>query len=251
MNIQQNVVRLTPTQIDCNKCQQNHLCLPKGLDPTEMDEFSTIVKHSRIMPRGSHIFRQGDRLRSLYLVRSGMAKCYVSAPDGTEQIVGFRLPGDMLGLDALGDEIHTSSAVTLDSTSLCELSFSQYEKLCGTQVGLWKQISARFGKELSHDHELLMLIGQKSVEERLAIFLLKLSQRMAERGFSATEYNLSMTRYDIANFLGVTAETISRTFSRFEKIGLLKIERKKIRIKDLFRLRDLAFGDGHRLSMTS
>jgi CRP/FNR family transcriptional regulator len=205
-----------------------------------MAQLDNIIKHSRPLQRGAHFFRQGDELRALYVVKSGSVKSYITAPDGTEQVIGFYFPGELLGLDALEHRRHTSSAVTLERTALCEMPYARFEELCFHVPHMTRQILAQAGRELAHDHEIQLLMGQKGMEERLALFLVNLSLRHQERGFSATEFNLSMSRYDIANFLGVAAETVSRSLSRFEKEGLVKVDRKLVRVLDLPRLRLIA-----------
>lgn len=237
---QKNGPNISPLRVSCPNCRLGKLCLPQGLNPAEMAQLDDIVKHCRPLQRGAHFFRQGDELRALYVVTSGSVKNYVTSPDGTEQIIGFYLPGELLGLDALEHRRHTSSAVTLERTFLCEMPYGRFEELCTHMPHLTRQILVQTGRELTHDHEIRLLMGQKGVEERLALFLLSLSDRHKARGFSETEFNLSMSRYDIANFLGVAAETVSRTLSRFEKDGLLRVERKLVRIVDLPRLRAIA-----------
>lgn len=247
MEVQHTVVDFLPSKtaypswrlikVACPNCRLNRLCLPHGLTPSELDQLNGIIKRGRPLERGEHLYRQGEDLHSLYVVMSGSAKSYITAPDGAEQILGFYLPGELLGLDALEHKYHTSSAVALERTVLCELPYVRFEELCLSLPALSWQMQSQFSKELARDHEVMLLIGQRGVEERLALFLLSLSARLKERGFSETEFNLSMSRHDIASFLGVATETVSRSFSRLEKDGLLSVERKLVRIKDLERLK--------------
>lgn len=234
MQLQQRTESLPSSYIDCNSCIQSRRCLPAVMDRVTAARFGATTRHRQGVSDGHHIFRQGEQLRSLYLVRSGMLKSYVLAPDGAEQIVGFHLPGELLGLDALGDAIHMSSTVTLETTGLCELPHHRLDSF----PELYSDLLKRCARELALRHEWSMLIGQKRpIEERLAIFLFDLALRMKQRGFSATRLHLSMSRQDIANFLGVVPETVSRSLSRLEKHGLFEVSKREVRILDMKRLR--------------
>ncbi len=230
-----NVTRLKSFELSCHNCRQFHLCVANGgLGDAGLDG---LVRRGKTVPRGTVVFRQGEPLRSLHIIRSGAVKCSVSVSDGTEQITGFHFSGDVLGLDSLGTGTCGSRATALESTSFCELS------ICELDDTLYKKLVALCAKELREDHRLLMMVGQKGVDARLAMFLLDISNSMQERGFSPSNYQLAMTRYDIANLLGVTPETISRTLSRFEEGGVLKVDRKSVLINDFVGLERLAYSD--------
>jgi CRP/FNR family transcriptional regulator len=176
----------------------------------------------------------------VYAVRSGSLKTFSIMADGREQVTGFYLPGELVGLDAISLGRHPSSAKALESSSICELSFLDLEAL-GEQIpGLQRQILRVMSRELLDDELLLMLIGKKTAEERLAAFLVTLAMRFRLRGFSATEYNLSMSRSDIGNYLGLAVETVSRLFTRFQHEELLSVKRRRIHIHDLEKLSMLA-----------
>ncbi|MCC7410053.1 MAG: helix-turn-helix domain-containing protein [Gammaproteobacteria bacterium] len=239
MNAEHNVVALERATVTCPDCRLRDLCIPRGLPAAEVGEFASMVRHGRLMPRGHYLYRQGDPLSSVFLIKTGSVKSYFAAEDGAEQIVGFHLAGDLIGLDAVERGVHGCSIVTLEHTSVCELPYPRMEQLCQRVPDLLHEILLKVGTEMSRGHQLRLLISQRGAEERLAIFLLDLSARLGERGYSPTDLMLPMSRYDIANYLGVAAETVSRTFTRFEQQGLLAVDRRQVRIRDAAGLRTL------------
>ncbi len=219
--------------VACSHCNLKKLCLPKGLTQAETIQLEGAVEHARTFEPGEHLYEQGAPLRFLYIVKSGSAKSLITAADGTEQIIGFHLPGELLGLDALEHRRHTSSAIALDTTSVCALSYEHFDQLCANIPHLQHEVMMEAAKILADDHELLLVMGQKSAEERAAIFLLDVSARMKARGFSGTEFNLCMPRSDLANYLGLAPATLSRILARFEQEGVLNVNRRHIRITSL------------------
>jgi len=192
--------------------------------------FENVVLHPKPLQRGKYLFRQGEQFRFLYLVRSGCVKNYIYSGDGTEQITGFTLPGEILGLDSMENGKYVSSAVALETTSICKLPFERFEELCRQLPGLQDRFFQLSSRKIVSFHNLSYLIGHRPAEERLASFLVDYSLRIGKHGYSKTEFNLSMTRYDIANYLGLTIETVSRLFSKFSNEGILKVERRLIAI---------------------
>jgi CRP/FNR family transcriptional regulator len=154
--------------------------------------------------------------------------------------MGFHLPGELFGLDGLETDIHTCSAIALETTSLCELPLNQLDNLCSSIPGLSHQMHRLIGKEVTTEHEMLFLLGKKDAEERLSSFLISISNRLSQRGFSATEFNLSMSRQDIGNYLGLALETVSRQFTHFQEQGIIDVERRHITINDMVRLKEVA-----------
>lgn len=240
MSTDKNVVRLGRGSVTCPDCRLKDLCLPCGLPEREVEELGELVRHGRLLPRGQYIYRQGDALVDVYLVKTGSVKSYFTAADGSEQVVGFHMPGDLIALEAVEHDRHGCSAVTLEHTSLCEMPYPRVEELCRRFPSLLHELLLKLGSELARDHRLRLLISQRGAEERLSVFLLELAERLGRRGFSSTELTLPMSRYDIANYLGVAAETVSRTFTRFESHGLLTVDRRYVRILDADRLRAIA-----------
>ncbi len=236
------VVDLSLVKVSCADCRLKEICLPRGLDVQEVRQLDGLVKRNSLLKRGEYLYRQGDPLRGLYAVRSGSLKVFPSAQDGAEHVVGFYLPGELLGFDAMGSDCHTCAAVALETTNVCELPYDRLEELCHQLPSLQHQLLRIAGKEVSNDHELLLLLGERSAGERMATFLLNLSARFGERGFSEKEFNLSMSRHDIASYLGLAVETVSRLFTSFSTEGLISLERRNVRIHDLPRLRSMVSG---------
>lgn len=231
--------QITRAPISCKNCCLAEFCLPTGLTATELDKLVTIITRSPSLPRGKHLFELGDPITSLYAVRSGSVKVYIRTDFGEEQVLGFILPGEFLGFDGIEGEHHTCAAITLETTTVCELPYDSLEELCHVAPGIDSHLHRLIGKEITVDHEMLVLLGKKSAEERLATFLLSLSARFKRRGFSEREFNLSMSRHDISNHLGVAVETVSRLFARFQEDGLLRVNRRYVQILDITRLRNV------------
>lgn len=237
---QDTIVDLAHLKVACKDCNLFQLCLPVGISADDLERLDKIIKRRRPVKRGEHLFQVGDPFQAIYAVRSGSIKTYTPTEDGGEQVTGFHLPGEILGLDAINSETHPCAARALETTSICEIPFNRLEELSHHVPSLQHQILKVMSKEISMDHSLLMLLGRKTADERLASFLLSLSNRYQQRGFSATEFNLSMSRNDIGNFLGLAVETVSRLFSRFHEEGLLEVRRKYINLLDRERLQRLA-----------
>ena len=245
-----SVIDINTAKRSCLHCNQAQHCLPPGLGQEEIKLFDQAVNCSRIVKRGERLFHQGEAMGSLYLVRSGAIKIYSLSDDGDEQILGFYWPGDMVGLDAVSNGFHDCTAVALETSSVCEVGFSQLTGMAQTLVGLAQQMNSFYGREISRDHALLRLLSRKSAEQRLAGFLLNLSEQFAQRGFSAHEFHLSMSRHDIANYLGLVIETVSRLFARLQDEGVLSVDRRHIVVRDLPQLRALAGASSYSLNYT-
>ncbi len=235
----QNFVEIHPT-LDCSHCRLNSLCVAGHMTDDETVELEKAIVHVDPLKQGDYLFLQGDKFESLYIVRSGSVKSYMTTTDGVEQIVGFNFPGDLLGLDAIEDQRHTTSARALQHSALCKLSWNDFNKLSQKCPHFHNQCLSIFSREIIHIHEMVMAMGQKGVEQKLAVFLLAISQRMKARGFSETEFNLSMSRSDIANFLGVAAETVSREFTQLQKEGIIQVDRRRVQLESLESLKSIA-----------
>ncbi|MCW9014683.1 MAG: fumarate/nitrate reduction transcriptional regulator Fnr [Gammaproteobacteria bacterium] len=233
-------IKLSALKTACKSCKLHDLCLPLGLDLGDIDKLDSIIKRRKPLQKGEYLFHSGDRFHSVFAVRSGSIKTYSESEQGDEQITGLYLPGELLGLDAIHDNLHPCSGIALETTSLCEIPFDILEDLSEKVPGLHHQMFRIMSKEIASDQTLLMLMAQKNAEERLAAFLVNLSSRLKQRNFSETEFYLSMSRKDIGNYLGLTIETISRTFSRFQSDGLLTTQRKYVNIIKLDQLKAIA-----------
>jgi len=237
------VVSFENIKIACKDCSLATLCLPVGLDPDDVKRLDGIVKRGRPYHRGDHVFRENDHFQSLRVITSGSIKTYTPNQDGSEQVLGFHLPGELIGLDAIQNNYHTCSAVALETTALCDIPFDQLESLSSSIPSLQHQIYRLLSREIGHETEMLTLLGKKSAEERLATFLLSFSDRFKKRGFSASDFFLSMSRHEIGNYLGLAVETVSRLFTRFHDEGLLHVERKHVQLLDIPKLYEIVHGN--------
>jgi CRP/FNR family transcriptional regulator len=233
-------IKLSALKTACKSCNLHDLCLPLGLDLDDIDALDDIIKRRKPLQKGEFLFQNGNEFNAIYAVRSGSIKTYTESEQGDEQITGLYLSGELLGLDALHSHHYLCSAIALETTSLCEIPFNVLEELSKKVPTLNHQLLRIMSKEIASDQTLLMLMAQKNAEERLAAFLVNLSSRLKLRNFSETEFYLSMSRKDIGNYLGLTIETISRTFSRFQSNGLLTTQRKYVNILRLNELKAIA-----------
>jgi CRP/FNR family transcriptional regulator len=239
------VISFETIRVACKNCSLGTLCLPVGLAPEDVERLDDIIKRSRPLHRGDHLFRNGERFRALYVVKTGSVKTYTPNEEGGEQVLGFHLPGEIIGLDAIEKDEHACSAKVLETSAICEVPFARLEELSTSIPSLQHQIYRLLSKEISQDTEMLLLLGKKSAEERLATFLFSMSKRLRQRGLSATDFYLSMSRHEIGNYLGLAVETVSRLFTRFQDEGLLKVDRKHIQLLDLDCLEAMVSGVVH------
>lgn len=235
-----NVITLQGFSRACADCQLQDLCLPIGISRTDVERLDQIVSRKRPLQRGAALFNQGDQFGALYAIRSGSIKSFTVSDDGREQINAFHLPGEILGLDAISDSSHPSSAMALETTSVCELPFERLHALAHEIKGLQHQLLRVMSRELNADERFMRILASRNAEERLAGFLLNLAARHGMRGYSSTEFNLSMSRHDIANYLGLAVETVSRLFTRFQQDGLIEAHRKAVKILQRDALAEMA-----------
>lgn len=222
--------------VSCANCGIFQLCHSVGGD-TDLSVLDTIVKSRRTIKRGEFLYRAGDAFRAIYAIRGGVIKTSIFASDGGAQITGFHIAGEVLGLDAITAGRHGCDAVAIEAASVCEVPFALFKELGKEFPDLPYKMLEIMSRDILHSHELMLLLGKKNAEERLATYLLNMSSRMEKRSFSATQLNMNMSRSDIGNYLGMAEETVCRTFSRFQEEGLLTIRRKQIILNDLARLR--------------
>jgi CRP/FNR family transcriptional regulator len=236
------VIDLSTVKVACRNCSLHQLCLPMGISPADLEKLERIVERSNPLGRGEYLFRSGDRFHSIYAVKSGSVKTATFSENGHEEIAGFHLPGELFGLDAIDSGIHHCSARALERSLLCEIPFASLEQLSAELPSLMRQMLRIMSREIQQEQGAMQL-GRKSAEARLATFLLDLSQRLQARGFAGDEFRLSMSRYDIGNYLGLAVETVSRLLTRFQDQGLMQVEWKQITLLDLPRLAALASGN--------
>ena len=230
---------LTALKASCQRCSLHQLCLPQELDSADVEKLDNLIKRHDPLQSGEYLFCQADKYQSLYVVRSGCFKTQHLHSDGTESILGFHLPGEIMGLTGLGSGAYHTSAIALERSTTCELPLERLHDLAKLLPSLNRQLYKIMSHRISEDQELFM-VRDRSAQERVTSFILSLSQRLKRRGFSETNLILSMTRQDIANFLGLTLETVSRTFAKLEKEGVFNIDRRNIQILDKDRLYKLS-----------
>ncbi|HUT40786.1 MAG TPA: fumarate/nitrate reduction transcriptional regulator Fnr [Gammaproteobacteria bacterium] len=239
MTKKNRTLKLEELKITCQDCSLSDLCLPHGMDNDELVKLESIVVHHQPVQPGQHLFRSGDTSHSLFAVRSGALKSYCITEDGEEQVLGFTLPGELTGMDGLGGGSYASAAVALETSSICEMPFNKLEGLCNELPGLHRQLMGVMGRVITEDQRMLMLLGKRTAEERLASFLISLSIRYHQRGLSATEFNLPMSRQDIGNYLGLAIETVSRLFAHFQEKEMVRVNRRRVVITDLGRIKSM------------
>ena len=232
-----------PHQAHCKDCSLATLCLPLSLDMQDLDALDNIVKRSRPMKKGDFLFRQGDTFASVYAVRSGSLKTFSVTDCGEEQITGFHLPSEFVGLSGMDTELYPVSAIALETTSICEIPFDRLDELSAHLPQLRRQLMRIMSREIRDDQQMMMLLSKKTADERIATFLVNLSARFRARGYSPQQFRLAMSRNEIGNYLGLAVETVSRVFTRFQQNGLLAAEGKEINLINLIEICALAGGN--------
>lgn len=226
----------------CSQCSLRELCLPAGLDQAELEQVDQLVNRRRTVRRGEHLHHTGDPLQALYAIRTGFMKSLVLHEHGLEQVAGFHMAGDLLGLDAIGSAEHMCDAVALEDTEVCEMPFPALERFSRDIPSLQRHFHRLMSREIVRDYGVMLLLGSMKAGERLAAFLLNLSQRFAARGYSPAEFNLRMTREEIGSYLGLKLETVSRTLSQLQQDGLIAVQNRRISLLDIEALRGLVSG---------
>lgn len=224
-------------QVACSQCALGDLCLPRGLSEREMSEFERIVNKLRPLQKGEHIFRAGEEFRSIAAVRSGCFKSYVIDHEGEEQVLGFHLAGEIMGLDAIHSTYHTANVVALDTSSVCALNFDSVTDMARHLPELQNELFRIMSQQIA---ELEANAADLTADQRIARFLFSLSDRFSRRGYSKSEFNLSMSRRDIASHLRLATETVSRVLARFQDSGIVSVNRKNIVIEDIEALQNAA-----------
>lgn len=217
----------------CSGCHLRNACLPGEVSDGQMSHLNGLRFARRRVAAGRMLYRQGERFNFLYAVRSGTFKATLILADGREQVSGFYMAGEVMGLDGVAQLEHASNVVALEDSEVCAIAYASLNKPHADGEYLQQIVSRLMSREIVREHRLMMLLGSMSAEERLASFLLNLSQRMKARGYSASEFNLRMTRAEIGSYLGLTLETVSRTFSLFQKQKLLEVDKRYVRLHDL------------------
>jgi CRP/FNR family transcriptional regulator len=232
-------LKLDAFKVACSSCNLRELCLPMGLSQPQMAQLDALVATRKSLKRGEVLFHAGDPFRSLYAVRTGFFKTCVSAEDGRDQVTGFQMAGELLGLDGISTDQHACDAIALEDSQVCVIPYADLEELSREFTDLQHQFHKIMSREIVRDQGVMLLLGSMRAEERLAAFLLNLTQRLHSRGFSASALVLRMTREEIGSYLGLKLETVSRTFSKFQEDGILEVKQRDIRILDIESLRKM------------
>jgi CRP/FNR family transcriptional regulator len=233
-----NVISLRELRAHCAACSMRELCLPSGLDTGAMRELDALVSPLRFK-KGAPVFRGGDHFKSLYAIRSGSCKTTVSSEGGREQITGYHIMGDIIGFDGIASDQHQCCAIALEDTQLCRLPFDRLEELARQLPALQHCLHRILSREIAREESLILVLGSMHAEERIAAFLLNLSQRYQQRGYSSTKFVLRMTRSEIGSYLGLKLETVSRLLSRLHADGLIKIDKRAVQLIDPKRLKEM------------
>lgn len=226
----------------CSQCTVLELCLPLGLTNEEADRLDKLIVQRFKVKKGAVLYRTGDPLRSLYAVRIGSFKTSVLSVDGREQVTGFQMPGETLGLDAISTDRHNCNAIALEDSEVCPIPFAQLERLAWELPSLQHNLNKILSREIVRDHGMLMMLGNMSADERLAAFLLNLSQRLNMRGYSSREFVLKMRREEIASYLGLRLETVCRCLAHLREHGFAVVAGRDVKILDMEGLKKLVAG---------
>ncbi|MBC7500077.1 MAG: fumarate/nitrate reduction transcriptional regulator Fnr [Herminiimonas sp.] len=226
----------------CANCSLHQLCLPMGLDQADIVRLDDIIGRRRRILRDEYLYRMEEPFRNLYAIRFGHFKTSQINPSGEQQITGFQMAGELLGMDAISTDRHHCDAVALEDSEVCEIPFSQLEELFAHIPTLLHHFHRIMSQEITREQNVMLLLGNMRAEQRFAVFLVNLSSRYAARGYSATSFQLRMSREDIGNYLGLTIESISRLLSRFKKLGLVKVDKREVELLDPVLLKAMAAG---------
>jgi len=208
------------------------LCMPIGLSAEELMRVDELVTRRPIIKRGTTLFRSGEKFTSLYAIRTGFFKTSVTTEDGRDQVTGFQMAGEIMGLDGIVNDHHTCDAIAIEDAEVCVLPFERIEEISREVKALQHHVHKIMSREIVREHGVMLLLGNMRAEERLAAFLLNLVQRLHARGFSQSDLVLRMTREEIGSYLGLTLETVSRTFSKFADDGLIAVNQRHIQIQN-------------------
>ena len=206
--------------------------MPMGLNADELIRVDELVAVRRHVKRGAALFHSGEKFSSLYAIRTGFFKTCVTTEDGRDQVTGFQMAGEIMGLDGIVNDQHTCNAIALENAEVCVIPFDRIEEISREVSALQHHVHKIMSREIVREHGVMLLLGSMRAEERLAAFLLNLVQRLEARGFSRSELVLRMTREEIGSYLGMKLETVSRTFSKFADEGLINVSQRNISILD-------------------
>jgi CRP/FNR family transcriptional regulator len=232
-------MKLDISKVACSNCNLRELCMPLGLNAQELDRIDELVTTRRKIKRGATLFCNGEQFTSLYAIRTGFFKTCVTTEDGRDQVTGFQMAGEIIGLDGIVNDHHTCDAIALEDAEICVMPFNRIAEISREIDALQHHVHKIMSREIVREHGVMLLLGSMRAEERLAVFLLNLVQRLHARGFSQSEVVLRMTREEIGSHLGLKLETVSRTFSKFAEDGIVEVKQRHIRILDIDALKSI------------
>ena len=230
-------VEMAPRKMQCFNCDQEEMCLPCAVAESDVQRLDALKFGYRKVKTGQALYRDGERFEFIYAIRSGTFRSNLLLADGREQVNGFYMNGEIMGLDGIACGVHASSATALEDAEVCVISYASVTEMTVSNTGQQQLLGRLMSRELLREHSLMLLLGSMNSEERLAAFLLNLSHRLQVRGYSASEFHLRMSRAEIGSYLGMTLETVSRTFSAFQQLRLLEVDKRYVRLTDLQGLR--------------
>lgn len=226
--------------VNCNNCGLQKICFPTGLTRNEVDRLDTIVERKLPLKKNQHLFESGDPFSSLYAIRAGVIKLYSFTDTGEEIIHGFYLPGDVLGIDALATKTHQMNAIALDTTSICNLPYQELTNLSSEIPFLNQQVLTVMSKEVNDGRMHSELLIKRNADQRVAQFVWNMAERFRNRGYSTSEFRLSILHRDVAIYLGLTPETVSRILARFNTEEIVTWKKKEVMIHDAQTLMQIA-----------
>jgi CRP/FNR family transcriptional regulator len=235
----QKRIPVEATATHCSTCMMGHVCLPVGMPAHEVEQLDTLVKERIRIEKGQALYRHGETLNALFGLRSGSLKTLLEEANGNQQITGFFLPGEIVGLDGMIEGEHSSTAIAMEDSEVCVVRVQDIDEISRYVPSLQHQVRRLMSKEIARSHQVLLALGSMRSEQRLAALLSNLSQRLAILGYSPTDFVMRMSREEIGNYLGLTLETISRLFSRFARDGVIRISQREVKILDMHALNEL------------
>lgn len=219
-------------KIACSNCNMRELCMPVGLTVEELNRVDDLIGSRKRVRKCEILYHNGERFTNLYAIRTGFFKTCITSEDGRDQVTGFQMAGEIIGMDGIVNDHHSCDAVALEDAEVCSMPFDRVEQLSREVKSLQHHVHKIMSREIVREHGVMLLLGSMRAEERLAAFLLNLAQRLHARGFSQHELVLRMTREEIGSYLGLKLETISRTFSHFVDQGVIEVKQRHVRILD-------------------
>ncbi len=226
-------------KVACSNCNLRELCMPMGLSANDLERLDDLVATRRKIKKGTTLFSNGDKFTSLYAIRTGFFKTSLASEDGRDQVTGFQMAGEIIGLDGIVNDQHSCDAIALEDAEVCVMPFERIEELSREISALQRHVHKILSREIVRENGVMLLLGSMRAEERLAAFLLNLVQRLHARGFSQSELVLRMTREEIGSYLGLKLETVSRTFSKFVEDGFVEVKQRHVRILNTDGLKDI------------